>query len=95
MSVARVYFMSSQASDAGAMETALLQLARGVRGIDGCQSVEVLHDEEQIGRFLFVENWASREKHAEGSDKVPGAEMRAVMDLMAGKPEAGWFARCD
>lgn len=94
MSVSRLYFMSSDAESSEAMQAALLKLADSVREIDGCESIQVLQDEDKDGRFLFFETWASKDKYAEGSKAVPADQLQAVRDLMAGKPEGGWFGHC-
>jgi quinol monooxygenase YgiN len=91
MTVARHYVMHAQQGHDATLETALAALADVVRGLDGCEGVELLRDAGNERRFIFIEKWATIEHHKDGTKAVPKDVFAPVMAALDGPPDGAYF----
>lgn len=91
MTVARHYVMHAAEGKDASLETALNALAVTVRGIAGCEGVELLRDCGNERRFVFIEKWTSIEAHKEGGKQVSKEVFAPVMGALDGPPDGAYF----
>jgi len=93
MTIARHYVMTAAAGQESALETALLDAADLIRAVPGSEGVEVQRDQDNAGRFFFIEKWTSIEAHKAAPGQLPKGGLDAVTAALAGPPE-GLYLDC-
>ena len=90
MTIARLYHMQAAPGKADALATALEDLAKLVRTVEGNEGVELLKSVDDAESFTFIEKWvsvAAHKKCLEALDKQIVAPMRAAL----GKPPEAFY----
>ena len=93
MTIARHYVMTATAGQEAALERALIEAADLIRAAPGSEGVEVQRDQENAGRFFFIEKWTSVEAHKAAPGHLPKDGLAAVSAALAGPPE-GLYLDC-
>lgn len=91
MTIARHYVMNAAEGQDAVLETALRNLADVVRGITGCEGVELLRDLGNERRFIFIEKWESVDAHKTGGKQVPREAFAPMMAALDGPPDGAYF----
>jgi quinol monooxygenase YgiN len=91
MSVVRHYIMVAAEGKASALEQALRVLLDHVRALPGSEGVELLRDQADSARFVFLERWASVEAHSQAGKQLSKAVMAPVMEALAGRPDGAYL----
>lgn len=91
MSIVRHYVMRAAEGREEALEEALAELADVARGLAGNEGVELLRDQDDTGRFFFIERFASIEDHKNGGANLPKPLMSRIMEALDGGPDGGYL----
>ena len=91
MTIARLYRMTAAEGKEEALGVALKDAAKLVAAVPGSEGVEVLHDIETAGAYLFIEKWTTVEAHKAAPDHLPKGGLDAVMAAMAGPPDGSYL----
>jgi quinol monooxygenase YgiN len=89
--IARFYRLEAAEDKAEELVRALEALAMGLRKIPGFEKAELLRDQDQSGRLIFIEKWASVQAHKDGAALLPKELMAPLKTLLAGPPEAAYL----
>ncbi|MDO5624733.1 MAG: antibiotic biosynthesis monooxygenase family protein [Pseudomonadota bacterium] len=87
MPVARHFIMHAAAGQGPALEAALRDLADTLRRIPGCEAVQLLREQGQPLRFVFIETWASVAAHQQASQHLSAEALAPMMAALDGMPE--------
>jgi quinol monooxygenase YgiN len=87
MTVARFYIMNAGEGKEAALEAALLRLADKIRVLPGSAGIEVLHDDSNANRFIFVEKWVTPQAHFDAKGSVDKETLEAVSSAFGKPPE--------
>ena len=93
MTIARQYIMVATEARAAALGEALADLEAKVRGLEGCEGVEIMQDIDSRDRFVFVERWVSVEAHR-AAGKTLGREAFAPVSACLVKPPEACYLDC-
>ena len=92
MTIFRQYQLAAKDGQADVLRVALLDLAKTVLSLPGCEGVELLEDIDDPNTIFFVEQWTSRDHHAEGG-KVLGKSAFAPLMACVSAPPIGRYLR--
>lgn len=85
MTIVRLYKLKAAPGKAGVAADALTRLAKMLPTIEGNRGADVLRDDEDDSRFVFIQRWDSIGAHREG---ILSFDQPAVADLV-GAVEGG------
>jgi len=91
MTIARYYLMIAAEGQESVLETGLSALADAVRGLPGCEGVDVMRDCTNPHSFTFIEKWSSIDAHKAAGAQLPKALMTPVMSALAQKPASAYL----
>lgn len=91
MPIARHYVMQAAEGQADALGDALVALADGVNALPGCLGVDMLRDQADANRFVFIETWESVDAHKGAGAQLPKALMAPVMAALARRPDGAYL----
>lgn len=91
MPIARHYEMHATPGKADALAAALKALAGGVTVLPGCLGVELMQDQADADRFIFIETWESVAAHKGAGAQPPKALMAPVMAALARPPVSAYL----
>ena len=57
----------------------------------GCESCELLRNQDHDDKFVVIEKWSSVEAHINSIEAFPPNEMQAAMLLFAGPPKGDYY----
>ncbi len=87
MTVGRVYRMTAAEGQGDVLVGALAALRELVLTKPGCSGIDLLRDDADANRFLFIEKWDSVEAHQAVLGSLPPEALAGVMGALAGPPE--------
>lgn len=90
MTVGRVYRMIAAEGQGDALAGALADLRELVLTQPGCTGVDLLRDDADGNRFLFIEKWDSVAAHQLCLGSLPKEALGGVMGALAGPPEGSY-----
>lgn len=82
------YVMVAREGQAEALESALIALAAAVRALEGAIAVELLRDNADENRYIFVEKWADEAAHATAGKQLPKSVFAPVMAALSQPPHS-------
>ena len=62
-----------------------------VRGLPGCLSCHLLQSQASERQFVVVETWESVEAHQQAAKAIPQERVQAVVALLDGLPNGGYY----
>lgn len=86
MTIARHYVMIAADGQEAALEAALSAIANMVRGLPGCEGVDMMRDCANPQSFMFIEKWVSIDAHQTAGAQFPKEMMAPVTSALAQKP---------
>jgi quinol monooxygenase YgiN len=86
MTIARHYVMIAADGQEAALEANLSALADALRGVPGCEGIDLMRDCANPQSFTFIEKWTSIEVHKAAGAQLPKELMALVMGALAQKP---------
>ncbi len=95
MTVLRQYRMLAKEGQGEGLLGALKALAASVRGIPGCEKVEIFADPEDPLTYVFIEHWPSVEAHKASAPFVDKEASRGVGEFAAGAPDMRYLVKVD
>ena len=91
MTVARLYIMHAAEGKDAQLETALRGVVGAIRGVPGCEGIELLRDIGNERRFIFIEKWDSEESHKAAPGHLPEGLLEPVGAALDGPPDGAYF----
>jgi heme oxygenase (mycobilin-producing) len=82
-----VYDLTALDGQAEALVELLRNLGTVIAPLPGCAGVQVLRDDGEPTRFLFVERWSSARDYEEGSSRLPPTLFAQLKPLLADRPQ--------
>ena len=76
-----------------ALRAFLSDVVIAVKGAPGCQSVELLLDQEDKAHFVIVETWDDIAAHKAAAGRIPPEKFAEFMPLIAGPPAGKYYDR--
>lgn len=92
MTIIRHYAMRAGDGQADALLTALHELARVVGSLEGCEGIDLLRDQDDPARFVFLERWTTADAHKAAAGKLPRELIGAVLAPLADPLEGRYLA---
>ncbi|OCC25154.1 hypothetical protein MB02_00190 [Croceicoccus estronivorus] len=86
MAIRVIYEMTAQTDQGDAFTAVLADLATTIRGLPGCEGVDVLRRQDNPDQFLFMEKWPSGEVYDEAAKMVPKTAFAPLKPLLGGPP---------
>lgn len=87
MTVGRVYRMIAAEGKGDVLAAELATLRNVVLANPACSGIDLLRDEADGTRFLFIEKWNSVADHAAALAALPPEALAGVLGALAGPPE--------
>lgn len=88
MAFVRSYVMTAKDTEIAGLRTALQELGAKVTAQDGCTGTELYQDADKPERFVFIERWSSVDAQKAGGKRLGKEAFAAIMQALAGPPEA-------
>ena len=83
----RHYVLRAAEGAVSALRAELGQLSLRIAEIDGVVGVDLMQDEADANRFIFIERWQSVAVYTEGSKLIDKAAFKAVLAHLGAPPE--------
>lgn len=91
MSLVRINQFDALPGRRDTLRETLATLLPSIRDAAGCLSVRLLESEDTPGRFVIVEEWATRADHGMAASRIPTDVLHKTMTMLADLPSGGFF----
>ena len=91
MSITRINEFQASTGKAEELFDFLKSLIPYISSSAGCQSCEVLRDQNNADHFVVLEKWDSIDSHLSSIDKFPKEDMQAAMFLFSTPPKGAYY----
>ncbi len=91
MTVARHYLMHAREGMDATLETVLIDIAKAVHPLAGCEGVEMLRDIGNERRFVFIEKWADVDAHKAASSSLDKSIVARLTAALDGPPDGAYL----
>ncbi|MEC5386393.1 antibiotic biosynthesis monooxygenase family protein [Uliginosibacterium sp. H3] len=91
MSVTRISNFEARAGMAEKLHAFLKTIVPLVEKMAGCQSCELLRNQQNPSAFVVVEKWNSVEEHRASLKNIPPELLSEAMLLLAGPPTGAYY----
>lgn len=91
MGLVHSYDLTASAGGVEALASALADLARAVKQIDGSLGAKVLRDRKDGQRFLFLEFWRDEDARKAAGSQLPKEVMGRIMGAVTGPLKMAGF----
>jgi quinol monooxygenase YgiN len=93
MSVTQIYFLEARDGCATSLVDALGELAALIGLQSGCENVEILTENEDAGRFVFIERWQSEKSRLAAVTSIGQGPFAALKNLVSSSPRTHRLTR--
>jgi quinol monooxygenase YgiN len=92
MSVTRISNFEARAGMADKLHTFLLSIEPAIKKAAGCESMQLLRNQQNPLAFVVIETWASVDAHRASLKNVPQELLAEGMLLLAGPPSGAYYS---
>ncbi len=91
MSIARINEFQAQPGQGDALRDLIRSFVPVIQSSQGCQSCQLLQNQEDPTRILAIEVWDTVEAHQTSLQNIPPEAMAQAMVLLAGPPKGEYY----
>lgn len=91
MSIYRIGETQAKPDQVEALRDFLISIMEGIKASQGCESVQLLQNQDDPTRFTMIEIWDSIESHRASVKEIPPELLAEIRTLLASTPSGGYF----
>lgn len=91
MSITRINEFQAAEGKSEELFTFLTSLMLFISSSDGCESCEVLQNNDDAALFVVIEKWGSKNSHKQSLEQYPKEKMAAAMSLIGSPPKGSFY----
>jgi len=92
MSVTRINSFEAEEGMASNLHAFLLSIVPLIEQSPGCQSCQVLRNQERGNEFVIIEVWDSVAAHQASAQNIPPEKLGVLMLMLASPPSGSYYA---